>query len=342
MKRQSILLLAIGAVVAVAIAYFVSDQEANRYSTGEGELLFPNLEAELDNVTRIELKTANSSITLTSTDQGWGVAERGGYRANTPSIRQLMLRLTQTRLLEPKTTDPAKYPRLGVGAVDSDDSAQWVRLLKADDTVVADVILGNAAKAGGVYLRKPDDAQSWRGSEKFGFGVDHTTWLDRHLLDINQGEVVTVAMQPTTGNAYVIQQDDNNQLSTEPGVPSGKRHKPGMLNRMISVMQTLKALDVVTDLETLPQDDWTTATYTLKNGVAITLTTHKALPDSGSNNSLLKVSAAVSAPAADQDAASQQAKDINDRLAGHVYQIPEHQGLMMSQPHARLFEDLAE
>lgn len=334
MKSKQILLLLIAAVAVLATAVFLYRAEQTRYTSADGELLFPELASQLDDITRIELRRGTEQqITLVQTASGWGVEERKGYPANRKNIRRLLVNLGEMQLEEPKTASPERHTALAVGDPQQDGNARLVRLLDGNGNAVAEVILGNTARGRGQYLRLPDSNQSWLGSESLSFGVSFSEWLDRKLLDINQTEVQRLDMQPASGREYSVLRTDNGSLKLEPEAPAGKRIKPGMLNRLTAVLQNLSADDV--HMQAPRAGDWATARHTLSSGVVITLSSQPRPADTNLP-ALLQISAQATDEA--DEAAIQRAAELNARLSGWVFEIPNHQSLMMGQPWDKVIE----
>ena len=336
-RKTLILLVAFAALVLVGVM-FALQQQGSRYESSAGGLLFPDLESRLASVQKIELiagePSAGTRYTLLRNGSSWGVAERDGYPANNSNIQRLLVGLSNTRLLEPKTRDPEKYPRLAVGDPASDAAARLVRLIAKDGTVVAEVILGNGARNNGQYLRVPDDTQSWMGSERLAFGITHTEWLDRDLLEINQTEILRSEISPVEGRPYVVTRQDN-ELTLSPPPPAGQRNKPGMLHRLQSVMQNLSAEDIYLG-DDLPADGWATGTHHLSSGMVIrleTLAKHQNV-----SGGLLKITVSTQDDASDETRS--EADQLAARLHGHVYQIQAHQARMMGQTWNNLVEDI--
>lgn len=341
MTNKRLIWIAAAALLVIAAAVYLRTAEDARYDAEGGELLFPGLAEQTDDIARIELRGGqdsgdqNKQITLIKGEEGWGVAERNGYSANTRNIRRLLVRLTELKLTEPKTKNPDRYARLGVGDPEQDAGARLVRLQANDGSEIAALILGKSARGSGTYLRLPGEAQSWRGSESLTFGISIQEWLDRKLLDINQNRIARLDIQPVEGRAYSVVREDENNLALEPAAGDGMRVKPGMLNRLISVMQNLSAEDL--HMDTPPEGNWATAVHILDDGTLITL---QSLPRKGNGGAaLLKISVAAAEDATDEVRA--EAAKMQKQFAGHVYEIVNHQAIMMGQHYDKVIEPVA-
>ena len=62
----------------------------------------------------------------------WGLEDRGGYPVQVTKLRGMLTALTELRLVEPRTTDPAKFGRLGLEDPERKDAtANLLRVLDA-------------------------------------------------------------------------------------------------------------------------------------------------------------------------------------------------------------------
>ena len=84
-------------------------------------------------------------------------------------LRGLLTGLTELRLAEPRTSDPAEYARLGLEdpTKDTKGTANLLRVLDGDGKPIVALIVGHRrTRTQGdvpeeVYVRRPDEAQCW-------------------------------------------------------------------------------------------------------------------------------------------------------------------------------------
>src|SRR5882757_4926818 len=116
MNQTRLLALVIAAVLAIAGGWYfgTATQPPQLASVDSGKLMFPDLTAKLKDARRIEI-TSKGKVTVIELKNGvWGVADRGGYRVQESKLRGLLTTLTELRVVEPRTEDPAQFSRLGV------------------------------------------------------------------------------------------------------------------------------------------------------------------------------------------------------------------------------------
>ena len=203
MKRfRSLLILAVATLAAVVAALAMKTETGDSAIPGEGELVFPGLLSRVDEVRRIRAVSGGETFTLAHDGERWTMSERDGYRAVADKIHKLVVGTAGLERLEPKTSDPARYSRLGL-----DDPAQTgsasIRFTLEDDAaeVLADFVIGNRESSrislfrSEFYLREPEDAQSWRVEGKLSVSRDPVEWLEREVLDIDDARVRAVSVR---------------------------------------------------------------------------------------------------------------------------------------------------
>lgn len=207
MKRiRSLVILAVVALAAVVAAVMVETETGDSAIPGEGELVFPDLLSRVDEVRRIRAVSGGDAFTLAHDGERWTMPERDGYRAVADKIHKLVVGAAGLERREPKTSDPARYSRLGL-----DDPAQpgsaSIRFTFEDDAaqVLADFIIGNRESSridlsrSEFYLREPEDAQSWLVEGKLSVSRDPVEWLEREVLRIEEARVRAVRVRQADG-----------------------------------------------------------------------------------------------------------------------------------------------
>ena len=207
MKRiRSLVILAVVALAAVVASVVVETETGDSAIPGEGELVFPDLLSRVDEVRRIRAVSGGDAFTLAHDDERWTMPERDGYRAVPDKIHKLVVGAAGLERREPKTSDPARYSRLGL-----DDPAEpgsgSIRFTFEDDAaqVLADFIIGNRESSridlslSEFYLREPEEAQSWLVEGKLSVSRDPVEWLEREVLRIEEARVRAVRVRQADG-----------------------------------------------------------------------------------------------------------------------------------------------
>lgn len=221
MRARSALLLAVCGIVllALGLVYGIGPAEQTR-DTPAGQLAFPDLAGKLQQATQIVVLHHGATVTMARKGSGadavWGLPDRGFYPVQPGKLRALLAGLTELRLDEPRTADPADYARLGVeDAGGKDAQSTLLRVLDAKGEAIAALILGHARGTDSLYVRRPGEVRSWLATGHLEAGTNAADWLDHAILDMPAAKVAGVAV--TRGGATLrFTRQGNALVLTEP------------------------------------------------------------------------------------------------------------------------------
>jgi hypothetical protein len=203
MNRQQLVALLITALVAISAALYVSTQR-NAAREVHGLPLFPSLASDLNTVTSLSVLKGSATPSVTVHKQGdeWTVAERANYPADVAKLRRLLLSLSDAKILEQKTSDPANYSIIGVedptkpGAT----GAQIELIAKAGKQ---DLIVGKPAEQGS-FVRRVGEKSSYVVEPAISFEAEPRYWIDTRLLDLSADKIQSIQFKPDTGPAFTV------------------------------------------------------------------------------------------------------------------------------------------
>jgi Domain of unknown function (DUF4340) len=191
MSRQRLIALMVAALVAISGALYLSTQR-NLPRDLQGSALLPSLAGELDTVTSLSVLKGAATPTVTVQKQGeqWVVANRANYPADMAKVHKLLLALSDTKIREEKTSDPANYAIIGVedpskpGATGSE-----VELTAKDGKhgVIVGKYTGQAS-----FVRRAGEKASYSVEPGISFEAEPRYWIDTKLLDIQADKIQSI------------------------------------------------------------------------------------------------------------------------------------------------------
>jgi hypothetical protein len=321
MKARTLVLVVVLGVVAVAGGWYfgTSERPGEQQAFNAGRLMFPDLAPRLQEATRIEITHQDKTTTLAKRDDAWGLADRGGYVVQGPKLRGMLTALTELRLVEPRTTDPAQFSRLGLEDPNGKTgTSNLLRVLDASGKPIVALIVGHRrVRTQGnvpeqVYVRRPDDNQTWLAEGSLQVDADPQQWFDRDIMNIDHARIAGVTV--THGDEKLEFARDGEKLVLK----SPADHPPLDDYKIDDIGRGLELLtfqDVQTDKDPLG-DKVGQSVYTISDGLAVTATVFK-----GDKDIWARFSAAP-APGPDPGGKSKDEGDkLNARLAGWTYQL---------------------
>lgn len=216
MSKSAFRILAIFTFVAVLGAAWAIHHEWSRWSADDhGTELFPQLAANLDKVSQINLRHRGNTLTLERRPDSWVMLESDGFPARSKSIQELLYALSVARRIEPKTREANRYAKLEVEDPDG-AGADSLGIDVFDDSGnrLAALILGKenlllqAIGEGGAYIRLPDESQSWLASGNLIAGKETKDWLDNPIFDVPRQRIAKAEIAHPNGDILVVKSTD--------------------------------------------------------------------------------------------------------------------------------------
>lgn len=208
MQRRSLLLLMTLAALLGGLFFWL--QRAPEPLPEQDTRYLPGLDPQQVSAVRIE-RPGQPPIEVARKDGGWVMPAKEDYRAAGRLIGDLLLELAQARKVEPKTRDPANFPRLGL-AEKGEGAAVRLTVLRSSGAPV-DLLLGKAAQQGGRLVRQPGNDQAWLIDQPLNLPPDELDWLDRRITAIAFEDIAEVSVRYPQGETLTVFRD-------QPGEPN--------------------------------------------------------------------------------------------------------------------------
>ena len=312
-------------VAAVLLSLWPVGPSADR---GPGAAVLPGFAQAAEQADHVVLVHGDARITLVRQGDKWAVEEKSLYPVDTGKLRQLFLGLAELRYVEPKTKKPELYTRLEVEDAGKPDSKSTLVTVGAEKTgVLAALILGQRrtdALGGGVdgiYLRKPNDAQSWLARGSMELPSDITAWLDRKLVDIGEDKIKeAVLTQPDGAKLDVARDKPEDKFALKDPPADAKIKSDAPIDQPARALATLDLADVraAADMP-FPAEGVSHAVYTTFDGLTIDIS---LLDKDG------KHWARFSAQGTGD--AEKTATELNERLAPWVYALLDYKAKLLT------------
>ncbi|GAB4151946.1 MAG: hypothetical protein Tsb0016_24270 [Sphingomonadales bacterium] len=212
MSGRGLKILGLVTLAAMLVAAVLLWREAARdrpaqFVTGA---MLPDLATRLDAVDGLQLAKGAERLALARREAGWLIVSAADAPAKIAPLRQLLVDLAKIEKLEPRSDDPALYPRLGLG----EDALIITIYLGAEEHKL---YLGKAA-GGGIgrrYARLDDDPRAWLvdGAVDPEFNISH--WADLGLPTMARQQVRRLVIRHPDGGELEIGRDTPDQSDFE-------------------------------------------------------------------------------------------------------------------------------
>lgn len=356
MSRRAALVVAALAVIAIVLA--VIGQRQSVPETSAGALLVPGLAESLNDIGRVIVTRAGGETvaTMVRGESGWSVAEKGGYAADLAKIRQALVSLSEARIVEEKTANPAFYDRLGVEAIET-DTATGIAVTIEAPTAFPVLILGDEPNSATRYVRRADEQASFLIDRNPDVPSMTTQWLVTDIVDVRSARVKSVTIKHSDGEEIAISKASAAETNfTVADVPEGRELSyAGVANIIGNALRELK-FDDVAPASAEPAEPSAVTEFTTFDGLVVSVTSTMAGDEAWLTFAARAEPQAASepTPAADEPAqapesapSAAEASDpaaeaaaINARVTGWRYRIPEHQHDQLTRRWADLLKAL--
>ncbi|HEY3846066.1 MAG TPA: DUF4340 domain-containing protein [Acetobacteraceae bacterium] len=332
--RTLVILVVLGVVALAGGWYFGIDTLPTQQSSANaGKLMFPDLAPRLQQAARIEVIHQGKPMAIEKREVAghvrWGLADRGGYPVQETKLRSMLTALTELRLVEQRTADPTQFATLGVeDPTGNGSNSNLVRVLDVAGKPILALIVGHRrVRTGGnvpeeVYVRRPDENQSWLAEGSLEVDSDPQLWLDRDIMNIDHRRIAKVVVTRGDATLNFARANDKLALDSPADHPKLDDYK---LEDVSRALELLTFEDVHPDAAS-PGDLVGKAVFSTTDGLTVAASVYRAAPDTGAKPD------AVAAANADRevlarfsvtggDKAKAEADRLQARLAGWTYQL---------------------
>ncbi|MGH8172947.1 MAG: DUF4340 domain-containing protein, partial [Rhodanobacteraceae bacterium] len=274
MNQKILIGLAVAALAAIAIAIGINHANKPRSEGGEDEARYvaPELRDHVNDVNKVIITGPDNKTVATITRSGnsWSVAEKGNFPADTGKLREFLLKLADSKLIEPKTAVKDKYATLGVDDVSvKDTKGQQIEIDGIGPPLK--LIIGITNPRGGTFVRRGGDAQSWLASGTLNVDKKAEDWLRKDISDIPAARIASVSITHPDGKVVRVAKDspaDSNLKLAD--VPKGREAGSEFAaNGLASTLGGLHFEDVVPAKDAAPGDNPLKARYVAFDGVIV-------------------------------------------------------------------------
>jgi len=340
-KPQQFVILGAVTIVALVTAAMLHASSTQRApGSVEGRPMLPELRRQANGLSGIELTKRGKTLTFVRNGEHWSIKERAGYPVESDKVRALLVQLTNAELAEPKTASKDRWPLLDLeDPAAAEAKSSLVRLLDAGGKPIAELVIGkqrmNAFGAGrhGVYVRRPNETQTWLASGEPKMTLDVKDWVDPAILKMDTEKLKRVSVAHSKEVPIVVEREGEAgkggkfALKT---IPEGMKVKQSAGVEQIALSLGSIELDDVRKLDATPAgDDVSTITAESSDGLTVTF----RLRREGKEGDPW-----LSFTAAGDGEAKKTADAINVKAAGWEYKIPKWKADQIGKRAVDIFE----
>lgn len=278
MKGQKLVVLTALTIVVIVIATLFSQSRAPQ-TTIEKETLFPELAGKINDVMRIEIKSSEKrDVILQKMEDGlWVLESADNYPAQFDKIKDVVVSLSQLKILATKTDNPKLYPDLGVEGPETENTSSLLLTLSDQSgATLATLIVGKPRKSStgstrpNLYVRKANVKNALLVEGYLQLKPDNNGWYERNVIHIPTSRIQSVNIVKSTGDHLTMNKRSEGDTGFK--VIEGKTTSPSVLLTKLGTFfedMHVEGVHAANNFE-FP-DDTTITTFKTFNGLVITV-----------------------------------------------------------------------
>ncbi|MFN7056226.1 DUF4340 domain-containing protein [Hyphomonas sp.] len=183
-----------------------------------GTPVIPGFAAIRSETRAIRVTVAGESYELTLGPAGWQLAEAAGYPIRADRLNTLVTGLEDLAWDGPRTRDPAKFNRIGLGDPREGGTGALIEVIGAEGDVKASLITGR--REGRIYARRPGDDQAFRVTGELPPLYSADAWMDLDIISLNPDAISALRITDETGaSLYLIRRPGESDRAFRPAPP---------------------------------------------------------------------------------------------------------------------------
>lgn len=231
-RRRNLAILAGTALVSILLAFWaLYAQSASLAPQSMRSEFFPGLASHVRQAARIHIasKKGGTFDVVFKPIRGWVIPQKNDYPASFVEVNKTLVNLAAMQTLEPKTSRADWFHTIGLDApakggdgveisVSDDRGRELAHLIvgKSED-------IGDSSGAVGLFVRKPDETQSWLVRAEAEFQTAPDDWIDKNVLEIDQGRIQSTTVALPDGSSYEVRRDAKTDMHFKlSSMPAGR------------------------------------------------------------------------------------------------------------------------
>lgn len=215
MSARALKILAAFTLIGVIAAGWAVQLEWSSWGGQEhGNKVFPNLAAKIETVDRVVIRSRHGRMTVKRTPTGWVLSESDDYPVRSKVVQKTLFDLSELRKLEPKTQKKERYARLALQDPSAKNAeSKRVQVFDKDRKTLADIVVGKenlllqVVREGGLYIRQPNEPQTWLAGGDLAVSGEAKDWLSGPIVDIPKGRIAKATVFHPLGDTMVVVRD---------------------------------------------------------------------------------------------------------------------------------------
>ncbi len=210
-RRRNLAVLAAAALVSLLLAVgAVWQQSEEGLPAYPSSPFLPGFAKQVRHAARIHIASKSGAFDVDFVpEKGWVVPERHDYPASFDLVQRTLVGLAALQTIEPKTARPDWFHFVDL---EPPPRGNGILISVGDDkgNALASVIAGKSEDIGdttgavGLFVRRPNESQSWLVRSVLDPRASLSDWLDKTVMDVDRARIAQVDVDPAGGASFTV------------------------------------------------------------------------------------------------------------------------------------------
>lgn len=230
-RRRNLSILGAIALVSVLLALWAlhAQSESTAPKTERTEFL-AGFASKVRQAAKIHIasKKGGTFDVVFKPSKSWVLPGKSDYPANFAEVNKTLVTLAAMQTIEPKTARPDWLHNV---ALDAPPKGDGTEIVVSDDHghELAHVIVGKSEDIGdsngavGLFVRRPDENQSWLVRAEAEFRSNPSDWLDKTVATVDQTRIQSTVVNHPDGTSFELSKATNKEPHFKlSAIPAGR------------------------------------------------------------------------------------------------------------------------
>ncbi|MBN2377670.1 MAG: DUF4340 domain-containing protein [Sedimentisphaerales bacterium] len=187
----------------------------------------------------IELGQGENLVTLKKNSEGFVVANRDNYPAQTQTINELLISCLDIEVIEKVTSNPENHAEL---EVTEETAGSVVKFFDKDGKLITGVIVGKSTDRGGAHVRLVTSDDVYVAKQTPRLRTAATDYIDKKLTEVVKDNVEKVTVKSAAETYTVMMDGAGKAFLTK--IPAGKKQKEAEVDQLATALSSMSFTDV--------------------------------------------------------------------------------------------------
>ena len=206
------------AIIALSFILYITidGKDISKNTVNQNALFLPALFKEIDKIIEINIQDGKDKLVLSKVEEQWIVKSAADYPANVSVIKQLLLNLTEIKILRIKSNQQPQHRNLGVNPLGEEGKERLqITIFNESKKIKEDFIFKKKFhEKNRTFMRSVRQNEVYETEGQLDLSTDNIKWLDANLINIPSDKISSITVERTNEN-FTLNRKKNSPIYFE-------------------------------------------------------------------------------------------------------------------------------